>query len=98
MGMYVNPVKETKEYFLKKNGIMIESNVNNLTMETKPIEYKWSDVPEGYLPVVLVDNGSFTAAGIGYCEKEYKAFTKYSESRPAVVFIVENIKLEEFMD
>lgn len=58
MGYYINPPDMSKEDFLKKNGTLV----------------KESDVMEADLmndfPVVLIDNGLFTAAGILYDGKE----------------------------
>lgn len=59
MGVYVNPRGETKENFLISNGIMVDYS------------FKWVDVPEGCLPVVLIDNGMFTAAVIAYSSCEF---------------------------
>ncbi len=60
MGAYVNhPIG--KEIWLHTHGTEI----------AYPI---WEEIPEGYLPVVLVDNGTFTAAGIAYSEQELDAF------------------------
>lgn len=78
MGYYVNPRNESKESFLMRKGIEVPSN----TMQ-------WSDLPSGCLPVILVDNGPFTAAAIAYSERELAEFTRTDDRRPRTIFIVE---------
>ncbi|MCK9462605.1 MAG: hypothetical protein M0R80_23550 [Proteobacteria bacterium] len=68
MGYYVNPPNRSKEAFLAEKGI-------------PAINPKWEDVPEGFLPVCLVDNGPFTAAGICYCEAELQCFSDPTDTR-----------------
>jgi hypothetical protein len=58
MGYYVNLPTETKEAFLASHGTPTSQNI------------RWEEVPEGSLPVLLVDNGAFTAAAILYSKKE----------------------------
>ena len=78
MGFYVNPRNETKEAFLQREGI------------SAPVSPKttWASVPKGFLPVALINNGFFTAAGIAYCEKELDAFTDLTDTRPRQLFMV----------
>lgn len=83
MGYYVNPPQESKEAFLEKNGIHAHSD----------IKIAWSEVPEGFLPVVLLDNGPFTAAGIAYSERELEAFTSPTDRRPRKIYMVPIEKL-----
>lgn len=83
MGFYVNPQKESKESFLRREG-MAAPNHPRIT---------WDSVPEGYLPVVLMNNGFFTAAGIAYCESELKEFTRLDDDRPREIFMVKIEKL-----
>ena len=52
MGCYVNPTDIPKEQWL--------SNYEAFRDRT------WSLVPSGYLPVCMIDNGVFTAAGVAY--------------------------------
>lgn len=75
MGCYANHVSMDKEEWLKKNGVGVEN-------------IKWEDVPEGHLPVVLVFNSAFTAAGIAYCKSELRLFTNPEDNRPKKFFIV----------
>ena len=83
MGFYVNPLTESKEDFLKREGMVAPSSP----------KITWDSVPKGYLPVVLLNNGFFTAAGIAYCESELDAFTRLDDQRPRQIFIVKVEKL-----
>ncbi len=76
MGFYVNPSNASKEEFLRQKGVAV------------PRTFKWADKPKGSLPVVLVDNGHFTAAAICYSEQEYTGFIAPSDRRPKEVYIV----------
>ncbi|MCX6778630.1 MAG: hypothetical protein NTU97_00145 [Candidatus Magasanikbacteria bacterium] len=84
MGQYVNPPHGTKETWLNANGIM--APMSRIT---------WSDVPTGMLPVILVNNGAFTAAGVAYDKDELAAFQTPSDTRPRKVFFVTTAKLVE---
>ena len=81
MGCYVNPPSEGKVAFLAREGLEV------------PVPPVWDKVPAGSLPVVLVDNGPFTAAGVAFCESELRAFTDPSDRRPKRYFIVPIEKL-----
>src|SRR3989344_2573762 len=85
MGYYVNPQGESKASFLKREGIPI-ANSPKIT---------WKSVPKGYLPVALVSNGAFNAAGIAFCESELDAFTRLDDPRPRQIFMVPVKKLVE---
>lgn len=66
MGLYINPPDMTKEEWLVKNAIDTTALIG--------VKRSWETVPEGTLPVCVVDNGAFTAAGIAFDEQEYDAF------------------------
>jgi hypothetical protein len=83
MGFYVNPPNESKESFLKREGMAAPSSP----------KITWDSIPNGYLPVVLVDNGPFTAAAIAYCERELDEFTRLDDYRPRQMFMVKIEKL-----
>ena len=68
MGYYINPVNETKEEFLEKHGQRVKKEELKIVSDS--------------LPVVLIDNGDFTAAGICYDEKELREFTDPQDYRP----------------
>jgi hypothetical protein len=76
MGCYVNPATETKEAFLEREGVEIHR---------PPLE---TDVTPDSLPVILCNNGPFTAAGVAFCASEVRAFTNPTDHRPKRYFIV----------
>ena len=86
MGYYVNPPNETKESFLKREGI-----------EISPRDVRWEDIPVGCFPVVWLHNGLFTAAGVAYSKRELEAFL-HPDGRPKKVYIVEIEKLRKVSD
>ncbi|MFA6526431.1 MAG: hypothetical protein WCT26_03415 [Candidatus Buchananbacteria bacterium] len=77
MGFYVNPPNQSKEQFLAEKGTRVDL-----------LSLRFDDIPKGTLPVVLVDNGFFTAAGIGYSASEVKAFCEPGDRRPKQAFLV----------
>lgn len=79
MGCYVDPTNETKEAFLEREGREVESDY--ISKNYQQIKDK------GNLPVVLCDNGNFTAAGIAYKEREFERFVRY-DGRSKRFFIV----------
>jgi hypothetical protein len=83
MGFYINPQSGTKEEWLSKCGRRIIIDLFSFE------EYK------EYLPVCLVDNGPFTAAGICYNECELDAFSDPMDSRPKKWYVVPTYKLLE---
>lgn len=86
MGCYVDPKNEAKEDFLEREGREVESDY--ISKNYKMIKEK------GDLPVVLCDNGPFTAAGVAYTEREFERFVRY-DNRPKRFFIVSVEKLKE---
>ena len=66
MRYYVNPRNESNESFLMREGIEVPSHW----------KINWNSVPKGFLPVVLIDNGTFIAAGVAYSEAEFKVFNQ----------------------
>lgn len=88
MGAYINPRNETKEEFLMREGHEI----------IWPEFPEWETRPEGTLPVVLMNNGFFTAAGIAYCKEELMAFTEPLDFRPKRFFYVAIEKLYPVSD
>jgi len=63
MGCYVNPPNETKEAWLASHTVRTSSSIPG-------------KISEIYLPVCLVDNGLFTAAGIAYDDRELEEFMR----------------------
>ncbi len=84
MGQYLNPPHGTKDTWLTANGFLSPKS-----------RISWADVPKGMLPVILVDNGMFAAAGVAYNERELEAFQSPGDYRPRRVFFVATTKLIE---
>jgi hypothetical protein len=83
MGAYINPVDETKEEFLLREGKPIYKNHAKTH----------SDFEEFFL-VCHVNNGNFTAAGIAYDKNERDAwFADENDKRPSSYFLVPKERL-----
>lgn len=80
MGYYINPPNGPKELWLMDNGRAVKGVPS-------------FDKTTGYLPVCLVNNGYFTAAGICYSNSELIAFNQPSDTRPKEWFLVPIEKL-----
>lgn len=103
MGYYVNPQDMTKEDWLSKHGTLaglqnipgqedVRSDYNTLMMTNAMNGSAFA------MPVVLVDNGPFTAAAIAYNKAEYERFLNNGEDkRPMLVFLVDKHKLDPFL-
>lgn len=76
MGVYINPTDMTKEKWLRVYGSPITNPPSSIT-----------DVP-GYLPVCLVYNPLFTAAGIAYSDGELSVFANPQDARPKEWYFV----------
>ena len=85
MGYYIN-VSSSKEAFLSENASKVQSKDIALAL--------CEDDPES-IPIVLIDNKLFTAAGIAYCREELEAFTEGCDPRPKEFFVIKTAKLEE---
>ena len=87
MGDYVNPEDgSSKEIRLQNNG------------ERKSIvHHTFKDCPEHQLPVILMDNGPFTAAGICSNEHDWDVKTLPHDTRPKELYFVDKDKLKPFM-
>lgn len=85
MGCYVE-AKDKKQWL-----------VDNAKMYWDDLSYcpKFSEFPEGTLPVVLLDNGLFYAAGVAFDEKEFEVFTDVRDTRPRTVWAVDIEKLKK---
>lgn len=88
MGYYVNPPRESKEAFLRRVGIAAPSDHR----------ISWDSVPKGFLPVVLVNNGAFTAAGICYSKAELDQFTRSDDPRRREIYLVKIEELRQVSD
>jgi len=84
MGYYINPPSETKEQWLQKHGTPVHGDV--------VLSHDFSGPT---LPVCLVDNGPFTAAGIAFDAGELRAFG-HPDRRPKSWFLVSREDLEPY--
>ncbi len=84
MGYYINPPEGTKEEWLVKHGVGV----------TPGMVREW-DFKGDYLPVCLVQNPSFTAAGIAYDKDEAQVFLA-PDSRPRRWFSVSRADLAPY--
>ena len=83
MGAYINPDNCEKEEWLNKNAETIS--------EREFREFKFDNEK---LPIVLINNGAFTAAGIAYCKKERDIFS-HEDGRFKLYFSTDKEKLYE---
>lgn len=86
MGLYIEATAtQSKEELLYENcgGTMAPQSIDWQTCYAKDC-----------LPVILVDNGLFTAAGVAYDQRELDAFNHPDDHRPKQGFIltIENIR------
>jgi len=88
MGYYINPPDMTKEQFLINYGVLIkESDLKSASF----------DFTNGPLPVCLVDNGPFRAAGICYDAGELEAFSAPGDNRPRRWYLVDKVHLQPYL-
>jgi hypothetical protein len=81
MGCYINPPDTTKEQWLERHGVRLD---------TAP---QWCDVPGGCLAVCLVSNGYFSAAAVCHDPRELETFKDPRDLRPKSWFMVEIAEL-----
>jgi len=93
MGCYINPKIGTKEEWINTHGELI-SNVEFF------VSYDFKN--KRHLPVVLIDNGAYTAAGILYNKVEFIRFMSsvldWEDTRPFILLIAPVEKLKEVSD
>ncbi len=85
MGFYINPKGESKEQFLQSKGKRIG--------EREAIAFR--EFKGDALPVCLVDNVAFTAAGIAYCREERDEFA-HPDPRDKKWYLVPKADLKPF--
>lgn len=88
MGLYINPPTQTKEDWLAGNGTVLG---------TVPVSIEKFDHVATFLPVCLIDNGAFTAAGIAFDQREFDAMRRMDDHRRKLWFLVPVTKLCEVM-
>ena len=77
MSIYINPNDGTsKEDFLSRFGIQVNKDA-----------FTWEAKPNGHLPIILVDNGTFTAAVVAINKKDFDYYLD-TKGRPATYHYV----------
>lgn len=76
MGRYINPEKGSKEEWLRNNGTLLGMAPKEMHLD------------DDYYPVVLVNNGAFTAAAIALSQDELTYFRNPKDERPKMWFAV----------
>ena len=84
MGCYVNPQDQDKEDWLETFG--------------RPISGAGAIITELEVPVCLVDNGVFKAAGVAFSKRELENFTQPGDFRNKQWYMVTREKLYEVSD
>lgn len=85
MGIYIDPKTCSKETWLQKNAEPIRPGIGN---------YKYEECPVDCLPVVLMFNNYFNAAGIAYNRSEFDAMAR-NDGRVKMLYIVKREKLNK---
>ena len=83
MGMYINPSGMSKEDWLLNNAIPVK------LQELSNFDWKSDKVP-----VALLDNGMFTAAGVCFNKEEFEVFSN-PDGRRKLWFTVSKEKLRQ---
>jgi len=84
MGYYINPKDCSKEIWLDNHS----SDLPNLTPPNWEKLQKEIDHGNHLLPVCLVNNGPFTAAGICYNQRELEEFSDPRDYRSKLWYLV----------
>jgi hypothetical protein len=81
MGYYINPINGVeKEKWLDTYGEVVQEDVINT--------FTFAEENPKILPVCLIDNGLFTAAGIAYDKRELEVFLNPEDTRQKQWFLV----------
>ena len=87
MGYYINPTESTLEDYILKNSIrMSKEDFAN---------YKYTGKSQPYLPVCVVHNGDFMAAGVAVDAAERNRFIHPDDHRPKRFFLMAREDLGE---
>jgi hypothetical protein len=90
MGLYINPPDQSKEAFLAQHG---EPCSMEHARRFAPLRQFEGDK----LPVCLIDNGGFTAAGIAFVLDEFEKFSRGSDRRRKQWFLVRKESLRPYL-
>lgn len=74
MGCYINPSDKSKEAWLKENAVAIDAHSAKTALTSENV------------PICLVNNGPFTAAAVGFSEREIDEFLRH-DGRPKQWFM-----------
>jgi len=85
MGLYINPATSSKEQWLKRYARQVDSASFVYAEKT------------GQVPIILIDNGMFTACAVAYKESEFKEITRLSETRPRTFFYADTEELKNVL-
>lgn len=85
MGVYIDPQNCSKERFLNDKGTRIPADAAKRVLAGGT-----------HLPVCHVNNGPFTAAAIGYSDREIEHFMDERDPRPKQWFSVKREDLADF--
>jgi len=88
MGQYINPEGEDKVDFCNRVGLPVS--------EETVLAFDYT-IPQDHLPVCVVDNGSFTAAGIADSAHERARFHYGTNGRPYRWFLLPKSALEPYL-
>lgn len=87
MGLYVNPARQSKESWLQEHARTVHRNGDEVIGERHA-----EILAQGRVPLVLVDNGIFTALGVLYSRREAEGFAR-ADGRPKVFATVDRSAL-----
>lgn len=85
MGCYIDPKDMTKEQWLAINATGLATHGPG-------------EITSTHVPVCLVHNGDFTAAGVAYDEVELHRFNNPNDPRPKIWFQVERTLVRQVSD
>ncbi len=89
MGLYVNPTTQSKEAWVQQHAIALHRTGDAVTGGRHG-----EIISSGRVPLVLVDNGIFTALGVLYSQHEAEDFAR-EDGRPKLFITVDRAALAD---
>jgi hypothetical protein len=89
MGLYVNPTRQSKERWVQQNA-KSQHRTGDAVIGARHAEI----LRQGLVPLVLVDNGIFTALGVLYSQQEAEGFAR-EDGRPKLFITVDRAALAD---
>jgi len=86
MGCYINPPNMEKEQWLRENATPLT--------HVRPAEV----LTKSTVPICLVSNGPFNAAGVAFSHDEVEAFDRPGDPRPKLWFVAPRHLVREVSD